>query len=84
MFQSLVAKLRPGANDFSRSVGSSITSTPSPIPCRRVNRMASAPNCATTSSGSIPFPSDLDILRCSMSRTVPVRYTVWKGERPMQ
>ena len=32
MFHSLVAKLRPGANDFSRSSGSRITSAPSPMP----------------------------------------------------
>ena len=32
MFQSFVAKLRPGANDFSRSFGSSMTSAPIPMP----------------------------------------------------
>ena len=32
MFQSLVAKFRPGAKDCSRFVGSSITSVPSPSP----------------------------------------------------
>ena len=83
MFQSFVAKLRPGANDFSRSSGSSSTSTPMPMPAIIVQRSASAPNLATTSSGSMPLPSDLDILRCCMSRTVPCRYTVWNGARPM-
>ena len=82
MFHSFVQKFRPGANDLSRSVGSSITSTPSPSPATIVQRNASAPYCRTTSSGSMPFPSDLDIFRCCMSRTVPCRYTVWYGVSP--
>ena len=31
----------------------------------------------------MPLPSDLDILRCCVSRTVPCRYTVWNGASPM-
>ena len=76
MFQSFVTKFLPGANDFSRSSGSSMTSAPMPSPAITVYRSASVPNRARTSSGSIPFPRDFDILTCFMSRTVPVRYTV--------
>ncbi len=47
-----------------------------------VQRSASAPYSAITSSGSMPLPSDLDILRCCVSRTVPCRYTVWNGASP--
>ena len=31
----------------------------------------------------MPLPSDFDILRCFVSRTVPCRYTVWNGASPM-
>ena len=79
MFHSLFAKLRPGANAVSRSFGSRITSAPSELPATSVQRNASAPYSRTTSSGSIPLPSDLDILRCCVSRTVPCRYTVANG-----
>ena len=44
-----------------------------------VQRSASAPYSFTTSSGSIPLPSDFDIFLCCISRTVPCRYTVWNG-----
>src|SRR2546422_7587596 len=30
----------------------------------------------------MPLPSDLDILRCCVSRTVPCRYTVENGRSP--
>ena len=73
MFHSLFAKLRPGAKVVSKSLGSSMTSAPSELPAISVQRRASAPNNFTTSSGSIPLPSDLDILRCFVSRTVPCR-----------
>ncbi len=45
-------------------------------PCSAARRRRTA---CTTSSGSMPLPSDLDILRCFVSRTVPCRYTVWNG-----
>src|SRR5204863_9135784 len=43
MFQSLFAKLRPGANVVSRSFGSRMTSAPSELPAISVQRSASAP-----------------------------------------
>jgi hypothetical protein len=48
-----------------------------------VNRRASAPKRSTTSSGSMPFPRDLDIFRPRVSLTVAWRYTVLKGASPM-
>ncbi len=53
-----------------------------PIPFTNVKRSASAPKRCTTSSGSIPLPSDLDMRRPVWSRTVPVRYTSRKGTSP--
>ena len=82
MFHSFVAKLRPVANDFSMSAGSRMTSAPSPRPAISVQRNASAPKSETTSSGSMPLPSDFDMRRCWVSRAVPCRYTVWYGARP--
>ena len=49
------------------------------MPATIVHRSASAPYRLTTSSGSMPLPSDLDILRCCVSRTMPCRNTVWNG-----
>ena len=31
----------------------------------------------------MPLPSDFDILRCCVSRTVPWMYTSWNGASPM-
>lgn len=73
MFHNFVTKFRPGANDCSRSFGSSTTSEPMPRPEITVHRNASAPYRLITSSGSIPLPSDFDILRCCVSRTVPCK-----------
>jgi len=47
-----------------------------------VNRSASAPKRRITSSGSIPFPADLDILRPCSSCTTPVSITVSNGRSP--
>jgi hypothetical protein len=82
MFHSLFAKLRPGAKVLSRSWGSRITSAPSELPAIKVQRSASAPVSRTTSSGSMPLPSDFDIRRCFVSRAVPCRYTVVNGLFP--
>jgi hypothetical protein len=80
----LFAKLRPEANDVSRSAGSSTMSVPTARPLLTAKRSASAPKRRTTSSGSMPLPSDFDIFTCLVSRTVPCRYTVWNGTRPMK
>ena len=45
--------------------------------------MASAPNSSTTSIGSMPFPSDLDMRRPIWSLTVPLMRTSVKGRSPM-
>jgi len=82
MFHSLFAKFRPGAKVVARSFGSRIRSEPSDTPAIVVQRSASAPYSRTTSSGSIPLPSDFDIFRCWVSRTVPWRYTVENGRAP--
>ncbi len=82
MFHTLFAKFRPGAKLVSRSWGFRIRSVPAADPATTVCRRASAPNRSTTSSGSMPFPADFDILRCSVSRTMPFMNTVSNGRSP--
>ena len=52
---------------------------PGELPVMRLKRSASAPYFSAISSGSMPLPRDLDILRPLSSRTRPWISTVWKG-----
>ena len=58
-------------------------SLPGVEPSTSMNRRASAPYWAMTSSGSMPLPRLLDILRPWLSRTMPWMQTVWKGALPV-
>ena len=66
-FQSLLAKLR-AASIFSSEKRISF---PGLFPVTRANLSASAPYLSMISSGSMPLPSDFDILRPCASRTRP-------------
>ncbi len=74
-FQILLAKLRM-ASHFSTKKRVSL---PGALPVIRLKRRASAPYFSVISSGSMPLPKDLDILRPLSSRTRPWMSTVWKG-----
>ena len=74
-FQSLLAKLRADSIFSSEKR----ISFPGEFPDVSANLNASAPYLSTTSSGSIPFPRDLDILRPWASRTSPCINTCGKG-----
>ena len=78
-FQILLAKFRL---DSTFSVEKRI-SLPGLLPVDRAKRSASAPYWAMTSSGSIPLPRDLDILRPCASRTKPWKSTVLNGAFPV-
>ena len=58
-------------------------SLPGALPVMRLKRRASAPYFSAISSGSMPLPRDLDILRPLSSRTRPWMSTVWKGGLPV-
>ena len=66
-FQILLQKLRDACTRSSEKR----ISFPGLLPVARVKRSASAPYWSITSSGSMPLPSDLDILRPCASRTRP-------------
>ena len=74
-FHSLLAKLRL-AFTFSSEKRMSL---PGVEPTTSVRRSASAPYWSMISSGSMPLPKDLDILRPCASRTRPWMSTVSKG-----
>ena len=78
-FQILLAKLRMASHRSGRKR----ISLPGAFPVTRLKRSASAPYCSATSSGSMPLPRDLDILRPFSSRTRPWMSTVWKGGLPV-
>src|SRR3989344_9222333 len=55
-----------------------------PLFCHiRPNRVASAPYFSTSSSGSMPVPSDLDMRLPSLARTDGLLYTAVKGAVPV-
>ena len=58
-------------------------SFPGALPVASMKRRASAPYSSMTSSGSMPLPSDFDILRPCASRTRPWMSTVLKGTSPV-
>ena len=58
-------------------------SLPGALPVISVSRSASAPYFPITSSGSMPLPSDLLILRPCSSRTRPWKSTVLNGRSPI-
>ena len=66
-FQILLAKLRKDSI-FSSDMRMSL---PGATPMTSEKRSASAPYLSMTSMGSMPLPSDLDILRPCASRTRP-------------
>ena len=54
-------------------------SLPGVLPVMSMKRRVSAPYLSMTSTGSMPLPSDFDILRPSLSRTRPWMNTWRKG-----
>ena len=58
-------------------------SLPAELPVSSEKRSESAPYLAMTSSGSMPLPRDLVILRPWLSRTRPCTYTVSNGFFPI-
>ncbi len=74
-FHSLLTKLREPAAHSSLTG----TSLPGLAPRARVNRVASAPNRSTQSSGSTALPRDFDIFLPLASRTRPCRATSRNG-----
>ena len=78
-FQILLLKLRPCSQSASSNKISFPAGAESIIPIRT----PSAPNLSMSSNGSGELPNDLDILRPSLSRTIPVKYTFLKGNLPM-
>ena len=56
-----------------------LMSLPGVIPVVSMNLRASAPYWSMISSGSMPLPKDLDILRPCASLTKPCTYTWWNG-----
>ena len=78
-FQILLQKLRLAST---RSVEKRM-SFPGLLPVASVKRSASAPYWSMISSGSMPLPSDLLILRPCASRRRPWIYTVSNGVSPM-
>ena len=78
-FHSLLAKFR-AASIFSSEKRISF---PGLLPVASAKRRASAPYLDMISSGSMPLPSDLDILRPCASRTRPWMNTVEKGFCPI-
>ena len=77
-FQILLLKLRP----CSHSASSKRISLPAGAESIMPIRTPSAPYCSINSMGSGELPSDFDILRPSLSRTIPVKYTFLKGILP--
>ena len=78
-FQILLAKFREASTfSFEKRI-----SFPGLFPVASVKRSASAPYLSMISKGSMPLPSDLDILRPCASRTRPWKSTVWKGALPV-
>ena len=78
-FQILLLKFRPCSHNASSKRISLPAGAESIIPIRT----ASAPYLAISSRGSGEFPSDFDILRPSLSLTIPVKYTFLKGIVPL-
>ena len=58
-------------------------SVPGLVPAASEKRSASAPYCSMTFKGSMPFPSDLLILRPWSSRTMPWMFTYLNGISPI-
>ena len=78
-FQILLAKLRY-VSIFSSDMR---TSAPGATPISSEKRSASAPYLSMTSSGSMPLPSDLLILRPCASRTRPCISATLNGHLPV-
>ncbi len=74
-FHILLVKFRPCSVNDSSNNKSPPAGEHSNIP----TRTPSAPYFSINSSGSGEFPSDFDILRRALSRTIPVKYTCLKG-----
>ena len=74
-FHILVVKLRPCSGRLS----SKRRSPPAGAHNNMPTRTPSAPYWLIRSIGSGELPRDLDILRCSLSRTIPVRYRFENG-----
>ena len=77
-FHILVVKLRPCSGRLSSNSKSPPAGAHNNIP----TRTPSAPYLSIKSNGSGEFPKDLDILRPSLSRTIPVKYTFLNGIFP--
>ena len=77
-FHILLLKLRP----CSHSAWSNRMSLPAGAESSNPMRTPSAPYWSMRARGSGELPSDLDILRPSLSRTMPVKYTLRKGMSP--
>ena len=78
-FHILLLKLRPCSHSASSNKISFPAGAASIIPIRT----PSAPYLSIRSSGSGELPSDLDILRPILSRTIPVKYTFLNGISPI-
>ena len=66
-FQILFAKFRADSTRCQEN----LKSLPGVLPVTNIKRNESAPYLSITSTGSIPFPNDFDILRFCSSRTSP-------------
>ena len=78
-FHILLLKLRPCSHKLSSKRMSLPAGAESIIPMRT----PSAPNFSMSSMGSGELPRLLDILRPSLSRTIPVKYTFLNGNLPI-
>src|SRR5699024_10394467 len=78
-FHILLAKFRPCVQYATSNIKSFPAGEESNIP----TRTPSVPYLSISSIGSGELPKDLDILRPSLSRTIPVRYTFSKGGFPV-
>ena len=78
-FHTLLMKLR----EASTLASVKRVSLPGATPVRSERRKESAPYLSMTSSGSMPLPRDLLILRPCSSRTSPWMSTSWKGTLPV-
>ncbi len=67
----------------SRRSGDIRWSMPGAVPLTSAKRSASAPTSSMTPSGSTTLPRVLDILAPTGSRTMPWRYTMLNGSRPV-
>ena len=78
-FHILLLKLRP----CSQRLSSKRMSLPAGAESIMPMRTPSAPNFSISSMGSGELPRLFDILRPSLSRTIPVKYTFLNGNLPM-